>query len=86
MSKGITDKEIVKRFVESKAVDFKAIGNLVAELGPQLVVANLGYRMIVFCRPCMNICIPPDSRLVEVVGELAKTGFANANLGSALKE
>lgn len=40
MSSRINHQEIVKRALDSKAVDFAAIGKLVAELGPSVALAD----------------------------------------------
>jgi hypothetical protein len=36
----MTHQEIVKRLIDSKTVDFAAIGKFVAEAGPSLAVSN----------------------------------------------
>ncbi len=39
-SSSVNHKEIVTKLLNSKAVDFTAIGKMVAELGPSLAVAD----------------------------------------------
>lgn len=40
MAQTVNHKEIVTKLLNSKAVDFTAIGKMVAELGPALAVAD----------------------------------------------
>jgi hypothetical protein len=40
MSSRVNHQEIVKKVLDSKAVDFAAIGKMVAELGPSLSLAD----------------------------------------------
>jgi hypothetical protein len=40
MSNRVSHQDIVKKALESKAVDFTAIGKLVAELGPSVSMAD----------------------------------------------
>jgi hypothetical protein len=75
----ITNEEIVRRFIDKKAVDFKAIGNLVAELGPQLSASNLGLKMVLAGRPFIIACLMPAVEAAELVGELRR-----AELGATL--
>ncbi len=66
----ISNKEIVSKFVESKAVDFEAIGKLVTELGPVLSASDIGYRVVLAGRPFIIACLMPAADLRELVGEL----------------
>jgi hypothetical protein len=66
----ISNREIVSKFVESKAVDFEAIGKLVTELGPVLSASDIGYRVVLAGRPFMIACLMPAADLRELVGEL----------------
>jgi hypothetical protein len=75
----MTNEEIVKRFIESNAVDFKAIGNLVAEIGPQLAVSRIGAKMVLVGSPFIIACMMPAAEAAELVGELR-------NIGSTLSE
>jgi hypothetical protein len=40
MANRVNHQEVVKRFLDSKAVDFAAIGKVVAELGPSISLAD----------------------------------------------
>jgi hypothetical protein len=40
MTHRVDHQDIVRRLLESNTVDFKAIGNVVAELGPSLALAD----------------------------------------------
>jgi hypothetical protein len=40
MTNRVIHQDIVKRLLDSKTVDFKAIGNVVADLGPSLALAD----------------------------------------------
>ena len=40
MANRVNHQDVVKRLLDSKAVDFKAIGNVVAELGPVISMAD----------------------------------------------
>jgi len=70
MPKKIDNEEIVKRFIDAKAVDFNAIGKLVSELGPALSASNVGYRVVLSGRPFIIACIMPAADIRELVGEL----------------
>ena len=75
----ISNQEIVKKFVETKAVDFNAIGKLVTELGPSLAASDIGYRVVLAGRPFIIACLMPAADIRELVGELR-----NVNLRSAV--
>jgi hypothetical protein len=42
MANQVTHKDIVKRLLDSKAVDFAAIGKTISEVGPALATADDG--------------------------------------------
>jgi hypothetical protein len=46
MANQMTHQDIVKRLLDSKAVDFAAIGKAVTELGPSLAMADDGVDLI----------------------------------------
>jgi hypothetical protein len=75
----ISNQEIVRKFVESKAIDFGAIGNLVTELGQALSTSDIGYRVVLAGRPFIIACLMPAADIRELVGELR-----NVNLKSAV--
>ena len=66
----MSNEEIVKRFVDSKAVDFKAIGSLVADLGPQLAASTLDHKMVLIGHRFIIACMMPAAELAQLAGEL----------------
>jgi len=80
----MTNKELVARFVESKAIDFTAIGQVVTELGPALSTSEFGYRMILAGRPFIIACLMPAGDLRELVGELRNVDVKNAISGAGI--
>jgi hypothetical protein len=77
----ISNQEIVKKFVEAKAVDFNAIGRLVTDLGPSLSASEIGYRIVLAGRPFIIACLMPAADTRELVGELR-----NVNIKSVAGE
>ena len=74
----MTNEEIGRRLVASKAIDFKAVGALVSELGPELVVSGLGHRVILFGRHVVQACILQAGELGEGIGGIRNLGVADA--------
>jgi hypothetical protein len=75
----IRNEEIGKRLVAAKAIDFKAIGNLVAELGPELAVSGVGQRILLVGRPVIIACIMPAAgEFGERVGALENLAVSEA--------
>lgn len=52
MSNRVNHQEIVRKFLDAKSVDFKAIGSTVAELGPAAAIADEPWD--VFCGTMRN--------------------------------
>jgi hypothetical protein len=77
----ISNQEIVKKFVEAKAVDFNAIGKLVTDLGPQLATSEIGYRVVLAGRPFIIACLMPAADIRELVGELRNVSVKTAVTG-----
>jgi hypothetical protein len=75
----VSNAEIVKRFIDSKAVDFKAMGTLVAELGPRLAESDLGFNVVLSGRPFIIACLMPAGDIAQNIGELR-----NLDIGSTL--
>ena len=75
MSTKIEHQEVVKRLLDTKAVDFTAIGKLVAELGPSIAMADDPWD--VFCNTMRTFVhiykINTPGRPLEELGELAAT-------------
>lgn len=78
MGKNVSNEELVRRFVDSKAIDFRAIGNLVNELGPELAASGMGHRMVIVGRPFIIACIMPAADTAELVGEIRAAEMAAA--------
>ncbi len=78
---GISNQDIVKRFVEAKAVDFNAIGKLVTDLGPALSTSDIGYRVVLAGRPFIIACLMPAADIRELVGELRNVNVKAATAG-----
>jgi hypothetical protein len=76
MSKNVSNEEIVRRFVDAKAIDFKAIGNLVGDMGPDLAASNIGHRIVLIGRPFIVACIMPPAEAADLVGELRNINLA----------
>jgi hypothetical protein len=79
MSNG--NEEIVRRFVDSKAIDFKAIGSLVTDLSPKLAVAELGAKVVLVGRHFIIACMMPPALAGDIVGQISK-----GQIGAAMKE
>jgi hypothetical protein len=77
----ISNQDIVKRFVEAKAVDFNAIGKLVTDLGPSLSTSDTGYRVVLAGRPFIIACLMPAADIRELVGELRNVNVRAAAAG-----
>jgi len=79
----ISHEEIVQKFLNSKSVDFNALGKFVTEFGPQIAASSRGdygvrighYNILA----CFNIG-PIDSRLNQ--GGIAASGIASEVTGS----
>ena len=64
------NEELVKRFIDSKAVDFDAIGRLVSELGPQLSTSAIDLKFVLMGRPFIIACMMPAEQSIQLVGDL----------------
>jgi hypothetical protein len=71
MASRVSHQDIVRRLLETKAVDFAAIGKAVEELGPSLSIADEGWEGI--CGTMRHFCIlyilNPRGPVVENEGE-----------------
>lgn len=74
----IRNEEIGRRLIASKAIDFKAIGTLVAELAPELAVSGIGHRIVLVGRPVILACILQAGEFGERVGILGDLGVSEA--------
>jgi hypothetical protein len=74
----MTNDQIVKRLIESKAVDFAAIGSLVTELGPSLAVENTGAQCVLVGRHNVIVCCIPPAEASQLVGDIARGQLGQA--------
>ena len=77
----MTNDQIVKRLIDSKAIDFTAIGHLVTELGPGLATGIAGPKFILFGRHNILACMMPPADASELVGEIARGQLGRAVAG-----
>lgn len=80
----LSHEEITKRFVDAKVFDFKAAGNLIAELGPALAVSDQGWHGINFGRFNMLACMMPAADVTRLVGSLRVAGITASALEGSL--
>lgn len=66
---------IAARFLETKAIDFDAIGALVSRLGPDLAVSKVGPKLILVGRPFIVACMLTAREGAELISQ-----FQNAEL------
>ena len=59
-------QEIVKRLIESKAVNFDVIGKFVAENGASIATSNDPNFHVRFNKRVIDICIPPYLELNSI--------------------
>jgi hypothetical protein len=71
----MTNEELVKRFIDSKAVNFDTIGKLVTELS----VSKTHINMVLTGRPCIIACMMMHAaEAATLVGQLHGSGIADA--------
>jgi hypothetical protein len=80
MSDGLSHEAIAERFLQSRAVDFEAIGKFIAEIGPDLVVNDTGLHGVVFGRYNWHACLLPAADLAGLVGSLRAASLTAAAL------
>jgi hypothetical protein len=74
----VRNEEIGKRLIAAKAIDFKAIGNLVTELAPELAVSGIGSRIVLVGRPVILACILQAGEFGERLGSLERLAVGEA--------
>jgi ribosomal protein S17E len=74
----MTNEELVKRFIDSKAVNFDTIGKLVTELGPDMSSSKTHINMVLVGRPFILARMMPAAEAATLVGQLHGTGIADA--------
>jgi hypothetical protein len=83
MPKDVSHEEIAQRFVDANVIDFKAAGNLIAELGPVWAVHDRGWHGVNFGRFNFQVvCIPPYDA-ARVVGNLGNVAAVTAAIEAA---
>jgi hypothetical protein len=75
MEEIMENEEIARAFIEAKAVDFEAMGSLVAKLGPQLAVSQVAPKFVLVGRPFVVACMLTARDSAALVGQ-----FQNAEL------
>lgn len=83
MPKNLSHEEIAERLLQSKAIDFSAMGKFVAELGPLLAVSDQGWHGINFGRFNILACFMPAADAARLVGSLGVAGLTSAALRGA---
>jgi hypothetical protein len=74
----MTHEEIVKRFIDSKAIDFTAIGRLVTELGPALATSSRGANFVLVGRHNILACMMPPAEAAHLVGDISRGQLGQA--------
>jgi len=80
MPKNLTNEDILNRMIDAKALNFDAIGKVVAELGPDLAANQNGHRMVLFGHRNVIACIMAPEPQFDRVDE------ATLGLGKAMIE
>ena len=74
----MTNEEIVKRFIDSKAFDFTAIGRLVTELGPSLATSSRGAHILLVGRHNILACMLPPAEAADLIGDISRGQIGQA--------
>jgi len=74
----MTNEDLVKRMIDSKAVNFDTIGKLVTELGPGLSTSKTHLNMVLVGRPFILACMMPAADAAQLVGQLHGAGIGAA--------
>jgi len=69
------NEEIVRKFLESKALDFAALGKFVAENGASIATAKDGEFGFVVGQRIIRYCIPPALRTIVEGIDPAEAGI-----------
>ncbi|HTZ68102.1 MAG TPA: hypothetical protein VMB83_11680 [Roseiarcus sp.] len=83
MPRNLSHEEIAEQFIKAKAFDFNAMGKLIAELGPELAIRDLGWHGINFGRYNILACMLPAWDATRAVGDLRAAGLTAAALQGA---
>jgi hypothetical protein len=74
----MTNEEIVKRLIDSKAINFDAIGKVITEIGPILATSKTDLRVVLLGRPNVLACLMPATDAMSLVGDLRNAGIGAA--------
>jgi hypothetical protein len=85
MPRHLSHEEIAQQFVKAKVFDFSAMGKLIAEIGPELAVSDLGWHGINFGRYNILACMLPATDMARLVGNLRAAGLTAAALEGAVE-
>lgn len=66
----LSHEDIAKRLIESEAIDFRALGAFVADVGPELAVHDEGLHGVAFGRYNLLACMMPAVDAAKLVGNL----------------
>lgn len=80
MPKSLSHEEIAQKFIDTKAVDFGAIGRFITDLGPTLAVNDQGLHGVVIGRYNTIACMIPALDLGRLVGNLRVAGATTSAL------
>lgn len=80
MPKQLSHEDISQRFIDSGAFNFDAMGKFVAEIGPELAVADDGFHGVIIGRHNMIACFKRFDDLAREVGGLREIAGLNAAL------
>ncbi|MET0382081.1 MAG: hypothetical protein ABW032_01535 [Burkholderiaceae bacterium] len=64
--------EVARALVESKAIDFEAVGRILSKFGARAALNGDSIGAIIG-RKCMDICIPPEPYVIglsEIAGKI----------------
>lgn len=75
MPKSLSHEEISRRFIESKAVNFEAMGKFISEFGASLAVDDQGWHGVNIGRFNILACMMPAADVVRLVGDLRAAGL-----------
>jgi hypothetical protein len=81
MGGSMDNEAIAARFLEAKAVDFDAIGDLVTKLGPELAVSRVGPKMVLIGRPFIVACMLTARESAGLVGQFQQAELGREVLG-----
>jgi hypothetical protein len=70
MSKSMSHEEISEKFVQSKVIDFAAMGNFITENGAALAMSDQGLHGITIGRYNILACMMPAADVARLVGDL----------------